>query len=237
MQHDQCLIVFAGAIQAQGGRPRLVRELGLNFCAELYRYFLSDTLTAMKDGSFAVEVLYPPDSEKNIKALCPGPVGFYPQHGDDSGEKLANAFADCFGRAFQSVIWIDSNCPDLPRAIVEEAFFALAGDEHDAVIGPAVNRGYYLIGFNRDSFSPDIFYGLSGSGEALLEETMDFMRNRGYRVKTIARWQEISDRGALAKLIDRNAGSASDASGTMAYLKSKKISSGWQILDPRFAVS
>ena len=238
MQQDQCLIVFARTTQARDVSSRLAREVGMNFCAELYKHFLSDTLVMMKDGPFAMDVFYPQDMEKEIRALCANRLRFYPQRGDSAGEKMTNAFADCFGRAFQSVIWIGSDCPDLPREVVEAAFNTLAdGDENDAVIGPAASGGYYLIGFNKDAFEPDVFYGLSMTGAKVLEETLDFMRNRGCRPKLIGRWQEIADRNALAKLIDRNLGSAFNASATMAFLKSRKISSGWQILDPRFAVS
>jgi len=238
MQQDQCLIVFAGTTQARGVTSRLAREVGTNFCAELYRHFLSDTLMTMKDGPFAVNVFYPQDSEEEVRELSANQFRFYPQRGDSAPEKMTNAFADCFGRAFQSAIWIGSDCPDLPREVVEAAFNTLAdGDENDAVIGPTANGGYYLIGFNSDAFEPDVFYGLSSTGDSVLEETLDFMRNRGCRLKLIGRWQDIADRNALAKLIDRNAGTVFDASGTMAYLKSKKISSGWQILDPRFTVS
>jgi len=238
MQQDQCLIVFAGANQTRGVTSRLAREVGANFCAELYKHFLSDTLMTMKDGPFAVDVFYPQDMEKEVRALLANPFRFYPQRGNSAGEKMTNAFMDCFGRAFQSAVWIGADCPDLPREVVQAAFNTLAdGDENDAVIGPAANGGYYLIGFNSVAFEPDVFYGLSSTGDAVLEETLDFMRNRGCRLKLVGRWQDIADRNALAKLIDRNTGTAFDASGTMAYLRSKKISSGWQILDPRFTAS
>jgi uncharacterized protein len=238
MQQDQCLIVFARTTQARDVKSRLAREMGMNFCTELYKHFLSDTLMVMKDGTFAVDVFYPQDMEREVGTLCANQFRFYPQRGDRAGEKMTNAFADCFGRAVQSAIWIGSDCPDLPREVVEAAFNTLAdGDENDAVIGPTASGGYYLIGFNRDAFEPDVFYGLSSTGDSVLEETLDFMRNGGCRVKLLARWQEIADRHALAKLIDRNLGTVFDASATMAFLKSRKISSGWQILDPRLAVS
>ncbi len=235
MQQDQCLIVFARTTQTRDVTSRLAKEMGMNFCAELYKHFLSDTLAVMKDGPFAVDVFHPQGLEKEVGTLCANQFRFYPQRGNSAGEKMTNAFADCFGRAVQSAIWIGSDCPDLPRRVVEAAFDALAdGDKNDAVIGPTASGRYYLIGFNSDAFEPDVFYGPSMAGSSLLEETLDFMLNRGCRVKLITRWQEIADRNALAKLIDRNIGTAFDASATMAFLKSRKISSGWQILDPRF---
>lgn len=237
MQQDQCLIVFARTAQVRGAAPRLAKEVGTNFCAELYKHFLSDTLATMQDGPFAVDVYYPPDMEKEVGTLLANRCGLYPQRGDSTGEKMTNAFTECFGRAFRSAVWIGADCPDLPREIVEAAFGALAdGDEYDVVIGPTAG-GYYLIGFNGSTFEPDVFYGPSPTGASALEETLDFMRNRGLRPKLVSRWQDVADRTALARLIDRNSGTGFDASKTMAYLKSKKISSGWQILDPRFTVS
>ncbi|MRR14984.1 MAG: DUF2064 domain-containing protein [Deltaproteobacteria bacterium] len=238
MQYDQCLIVFAQTAQARGAVPRLAKEVGTNFCAELYKRFLSDTLATMQGGPFAVDVFYPPDMGKEAGTLSANPCRFYPQRGDGAAEKMTNAFTECFGRAFRSAVWIGADCPDLPREIVETAFGVLAdGDEYDAVIGPTAGGGYYLIGFNGNAFEPDVFYGPSPTDASVLEETLDFMRNRGVRPKLISRWQHVTDRTALAKLIDRNVGTGFDVSQTMTYLKSKKISSGWQILDPRFALS
>ena len=85
---------------------------------------------------------------------------YIPQTGDDLGERMKLAFLRCFSEGARSVVLIGSDIPDLPARIVDEAFRAL--DENDAVIGPAADGGYYLIGFKRDTFNGNVFPGIPG---------------------------------------------------------------------------
>ena len=55
-------------------------------------------------------------------------------------------FVTALGRA-ERVVLIGADSPDLPAAILTEAFEALG--EHNAVLGPAADGGYYLIGLAR----------------------------------------------------------------------------------------
>ena len=84
---------------------------------------------------------------------------------------MENAFQRCFADGFTAVVLIGSDIPDLPPEILAEAFAAL--DSRGAVIGPAVDGGYYLIGFTKEMFAPGVFEGISWSTEAV------FRRNHG----------------------------------------------------------
>ncbi len=65
------------------------------------------------------------------------------------------AFRKAFDMGFKRVVLVGSDIPDLPLEFIEEAFTSLK--EEDAVIGPAYDGGYYLIGFKDKTFSPQVF--------------------------------------------------------------------------------
>src|SRR5208337_5602224 len=81
-----------------------------------------------------------------------------------------NAFAHTFSDGVEKVLLIGSDIPDMSVPLLNEAFNAL--DSSDAVIGPANDGGYYLIGFNRASFLPDIFQGIVWSTDSVFYQTM-----------------------------------------------------------------
>ena len=68
------------------------------------------------------------------------------QEGSDLGQRMELAFSWGFSAGFQRIVIIGSDCAQLSTEIVEEAFTTLQAEE--AVIGPAVDGGYYLLGMN-----------------------------------------------------------------------------------------
>ena len=65
----------------------------------------------------------------------------------DLGEKMEAAFAAAFAEGYASVVIIGSDCLQLTPAILQQAYHELT--QHDVVIGPALDGGYYLLGMNR----------------------------------------------------------------------------------------
>lgn len=68
------------------------------------------------------------------------------QSGIDLGERMLHAFRDGFKSGFHSICIIGTDCFELTSALLEEAFTKL--QSYDAVIGPAKDGGYYLLGMN-----------------------------------------------------------------------------------------
>jgi len=79
---------------------------------------------------------------------------------------MKNAFIEAFSMKFKECSIIGSDIPDLPLRIYREAF--TISDEKDAVIGPSVDGGYYLIGFKDKTFLvPGIWENSLEYGESL----------------------------------------------------------------------
>lgn len=90
------------------------------------------------------------------------------QQGDALGEKLGHAIRQAFERGYQSVCVIGSDCFELKEGILQESFSKLA--TYDAVIGPALDGGYYLLGMNK--FDPIFFRHKAWSTDTVARETI-----------------------------------------------------------------
>jgi len=85
----------------------------------------------------------------------------------DLGEKMHAAFTELFTEGYGKAVIIGSDCPGLQAAHVQKAFDAL--DEHDVVIGPAADGGYYLLGMNR--LHDALFQNKDWSTDAVYSQT------------------------------------------------------------------
>ncbi|MFI6599936.1 TIGR04282 family arsenosugar biosynthesis glycosyltransferase [Nonomuraea sp. NPDC050536] len=107
--------------------------------ARLAEAALSDTLCAVGTGVLALEGL-------------PGmwlPPGFtvIPQRGDGLDERLAWAFADASRLQAGPLVLIGMDTPQVTPGLLHSAADALT--RCDAVLGPATDGGFWLLGFRR----------------------------------------------------------------------------------------
>lgn len=95
------------------------------------------------------------------------------QTGKDYGERMRNAFAWAFESGFTNVCVIGTECYGLTGEIIDRAFEFL--DEGEAIIGPAKDGGYYLLGTNK--MYPELFEDKSWESYTVLDDTLqDFDR-------------------------------------------------------------
>lgn len=95
------------------------------------------------------------------------------QAGHDLGKKMEEAFTRMFDKGYTSVCIIGTDCYELTQDIIAGAFESL--EHNDAVIGPAADGGYYLLGMNAPH--TELFQNKPWSSEHVLSETIrDFER-------------------------------------------------------------
>ena len=82
---------------------------------------------------------------------------------------MKNAFVAGFETGYTSICIIGTDCYELTAEIITEAFEEL--ESADAVIGPATDGGYYLLGMNKPHV--DVFNNKKWSTETVLKETLD----------------------------------------------------------------
>jgi len=100
----------------------------------------------------------------------------------DLGARMAYAAHESLGEVNQVII-IGTDCPALDPGYVESAIIALMNG-NDAVVGPAEDGGYCLIGLNR--VDDELFRNMPWGGERVLKETRQRLNKLRWQ------WSELS---------------------------------------------
>ena len=100
--------------------------------------------------------------------------GFYKklQTGESLGDKMKVAFNEIFKLGYNKIMIIGSDCLQLNSTIINAGFGLL--DEHDTVIGPAKDGGYYLLGMKENHGF--LFDNKTWSTESVFDESMKDMQ-------------------------------------------------------------
>jgi uncharacterized protein len=219
---NRCLIVFVKYPQPGQVKSRLAKDYDDDFAADLYSAFVLDILERVLKGDWQLRIYFdPPKRAIEIKKSFGNGHEYRPQRGSDLGARMKNAFDDCFSDGFKSIVLIGSDFPDLPLKIIKDAFAALDSPS-DAVIGPATDGGYYLIGFRYDTFLPHIFEGLTWGTPLVLEETIRILKAENHIPQLIDEWHDIDTGNDLLGLIEKNKKTKFADSRTMNFLKASK---------------
>jgi uncharacterized protein len=199
-------------------KTRLAEALGDDVALELYKNFILDGLETVKQSGYPFSIcIYPPEAGKEVAFWLGGSYRYLPQRGDDLGERMENAFIHCFREGCERAILIGSDLPDLTAAVLREAISSLA--QCDAVLGPASDGGYYLIGFNKHSFSPRIFHGISWGGKTVFQDTLEMLRSSAHAVYLTPRWNDVDTMDDLKALCGRSKHIVIGKSRTLVYLE------------------
>lgn len=97
------------------------------------------------------------------------------QQGNDLGERMAGAFQLAFKAGYRKVVIIGTDCPGLTPDLLNEAI-AMLGDAQ-AVIGPAADGGYYLLGLT--GHRPEVFTGKAWGTDGVFAATVADLQTAG----------------------------------------------------------
>jgi rSAM/selenodomain-associated transferase 1 len=211
------VLVFVKLPEAGKVKARLSKDLDENTVCSLYKVFVLDLLDTLKKGNFTFKIcFYPPGAEEKVADWLGRDILYIPQAGKDLGDRMKSAFIDIFSRGYSEVLLIGSDIPDLPERIIEEAFEGLKNSE--AVVGPAFDGGYYLIGFRKDTFLPEIFQGIHWGTDKVFAKTMEIFKRNNYRVHVLTKWRDVDRIEDLKALFERNRHTEFAGSRTMTFL-------------------
>jgi hypothetical protein len=182
-------IVFARAPVPGEVKTRLIGPLSAVQAATVYRGCLDLALTALQGlaGVRNVAAVTPDDGD--FDGVIPGDVRIIPQGAGDLGRRLARAADWAFSRGFDRVVMVGSDCPMLEASDIRLALDAL--EQHDVVIGPAVDGGYYLIGLSKPA--PAVFSGIDWSTERVAPQTVSAAARAGLSVEMLRVLRDLDD--------------------------------------------
>jgi rSAM/selenodomain-associated transferase 1 len=138
--------------------------------------------TAVQARLGAVELWCAPDETHPFFERCATQfaVGLRRQAGDDLGSRMRGAFEASLAQGSPLVL-IGSDCPALDAAALRSAAEALR--THDAVIAPAEDGGYVLVGLSRPV--PMLFEGVQWGESAVMGQT------RARLAQSSIKWKEM----------------------------------------------
>lgn len=203
-------------------KSRLAASIGADAALGLYRNFVLDMLASIEASGMPLRVCYDPsETEAAVHAWLGRNLDYQPQVGVTVGERMEHAFKRIFSEGCPRAILVGSDIPDLPPALFSEALRGL--DDHDAVIGPARDGGYYLIGFRNDTFPPEVFRGIEWSTASVFSMTMQRLEQTGQQVHQLPLWRDVDTIDDLRDLATRARSTVFRGSRTMTFLDEHMI--------------
>ncbi len=113
---------------------------------------------------------YPPDKRERVVKWLGDKFKLFPQEGADLGEKMGLALEKSYSLGYERSVLIGTDCPGMTPGIIDLAFKGL--ENKGAVIGPAVDGGFYLIGFKKNSCQLEFFKDIPWGTDSVFELTM-----------------------------------------------------------------
>ena len=166
--------MFVRAPEVGRVKTRLAASIGPDAALRVYQRLAEHTVReALAVDAAQVRVHHTPaDAGEAVRGwLGDGPV-LLPQAEGDLGARMRDAFARAFAEGFRRVVIIGSDLPGIRTALLRRALELL--DEHEAVIGPAHDGGYYLLGLRVPV--DRVFEGVAWSTPGVLAATLGRLR-------------------------------------------------------------
>ena len=202
---NPCLLLLSKTPGCLPVKTRLAADIGSDTALAIYCAFLQDIGHKIQQLGFPLRVHHLPGQAEEkpvLKGLLGDVSDMLPQLGEDLGSRMQHAFECAFAAGHDPVLLIGGDCPDLPPAILQAAFAALA--DHDCVLGPTFDGGYYLIGFRACGFAPLVFDFGDWGAQSVYGETLQRLQTAGIPFAELAAWDDIDTLAELKRLWQRN---------------------------------
>jgi hypothetical protein len=187
------LMIFMRYPEPGKVKSRLAGAIGAGEAAAVYERLLRRTLGIAADfkrsqGAVDILLFYAPAHRRaEVEARFRGPWHFIPQGDGHLGEKMAAGFraAACLG--YQGGVLVGTDIADLQIDDLMDAFQVL--ESHQAVLGPATDGGFYLIGLQSPCDSVFQFdeWGTAG----VFHRAFSALSAAGRQARTIATRSDI----------------------------------------------
>lgn len=184
---SRSLFVFVKEPHPGRVKTRLGAGIGQIRAAWWFRHQCARLLRRLDSPRWRLWVAVSPDEEGLQSAVWPAHLPRWPQGRGDLGDRM--------GRVLRNappgpVVIIGADIPDIAAQDIEAAFRALG--DHDLVIGPAPDGGFWLIGMARRRRIPaTLFQKVRWSTDTAMSDTLASVP--GLRVKMIRSLNDVDD--------------------------------------------
>ncbi|MDF0677052.1 MAG: TIGR04282 family arsenosugar biosynthesis glycosyltransferase [Nitrospira sp.] len=203
---NTALVIFAKAPIPGQVKTRLCPPLTPDEAATLHGSFVIDTLERIKVAASKLKLpldrylaCAPSATHVFFKIMEERQsVKLLDQIGDNLGARMNQAFKTLFAQGYRQVMLMGTDVPTLPLDHVKQALTSL--ENHDLVLGPAFDGGYYLIGLKR--MAPELFVDIPWSTDQVLRLTQKKAAEIGLKVSLISPWRDVDTLADLEALIE-----------------------------------
>jgi len=198
LNSDCRVIVMAKAPVSGYAKTRLIPALGAEGAAQLAQRLLRHAIAqAVAAGIGPVDLCCAPDAQHAVFAELAADerVTLSEQGGGDLGARMDRALQRALTTHACAVL-IGTDAPALDAAVLRAARDRLA--EHDAVLGPALDGGYTLIGLRH--IEPSLFEAMPWSTPQVLALTRERLQSAGLRHAELPPLHDIDEPADLVHL-------------------------------------
>jgi rSAM/selenodomain-associated transferase 1 len=194
------LLVFARVPRVGQVKTRLIPALGAQGACSLHRQLVSGTLRrACAARGAQVQLWVAGDPADAFVQECAQrfQVPVLEQRGADLGQRMADAFKRVLagGDGSAGCLLIGTDCPAQTVDDLEQAQQALRS--HDAVLQPAEDGGYVLVGCRRAH--PGLFEAIDWGGSRVTEQTVQRAASLGLRLHRLRTVPDLDDAADLQR--------------------------------------
>ncbi|WP_010182688.1 TIGR04282 family arsenosugar biosynthesis glycosyltransferase [Aquimarina agarilytica] len=174
------LLIFTRNPELGKVKSRLAADIGQQNALDIYIFLVNYTQKVTQQLNVDKQVWYSESLGKNdmwdsndySKKLQPNTP--------DLGERMEYAFNEGFKNGYQHIIIIGSDLYDITQQDIEVAFDKL--QQNNAVIGPATDGGFYLLGLSQPI--PSIFKNKNWGTNTVLNDTLNNLKSYSFEQLT-----------------------------------------------------
>jgi len=194
-------------------KTRLAKTFGDEKTLTLYKHFVNDLISTLKDSKFEFKLCVYPNN-KLINEVF-GDYNNFIQEDGNLGVKMQKAFQSQFTLNYNKIILIGSDTPHIPKHYFDETFTML--ETKEIVIGPSLDGGYYLIAFNKETFNTNLFKNITWSTDVVLKQTLQ--KTTPHKIHLLQELNDIDTQIDLEDFYTQYKTSYFSSSKTINFLK------------------
>ena len=175
-------------------KTRLGRDIGMTAAAWWFRHQSQKIIRILsRDPRWKTVLAVAPDVDGLNSRIWPKNLDRWPQGQGDLGDRMGRILRHA---PSGPVVIIGADIPDITPELIDHAFTALGN--HDAVVGPAPDGGYWLIGLKRGAkpVPTTLFQNVRWSHVQTLNDTLHSLNTNS--VKRIAMLNDVDTVDDLA---------------------------------------
>lgn len=217
---DERIIIFTRYPEPGKAKTRFISALGNEGAAALQRSMTEDTVNKVLQlrnyRQFSIEIRYE-GGNKHLMENWLGPdISYHRQGRSDLGKRMSRSFKKSFQSGIKRVVIVGTDIPDLTNSVLQTSFDVLSCN--DAVLGPAKDGGYYLIGFVDKGFLPEAFEEIEWGTKTVFKVTLNLLEKAGRKVYRLPQWNDIDTIDDLIDLLQRNKNKDFMSSKTITFI-------------------